>query len=228
MIVGAWEKCTLIDFPGKIATTIFTQGCNFRCPFCHNGDLLSTKNRFPIPLEEIFQFLERRRGQLEGVVLCGGEPTSQRDLSAFLRRVKSLGYATKLDTNGSHPATLKSLNDEKLLDFIAIDLKHVREKYDTACGHPVDVDAIFESVAFLKNSSIDHELRTTVVPGLHTLEDIRNLVPLVRGAKRFTLQNFLPTHALNGEYRHRKPFDGKELEEMRSLFAPVVGLFSIR
>ncbi|MDR1438183.1 MAG: anaerobic ribonucleoside-triphosphate reductase activating protein [Puniceicoccales bacterium] len=228
MIIGGWEKCSLIDFPGKIATILFTQGCVFRCPFCHNGELLPPLCEAPISTDTIFQFLERRIGQIEGVVISGGEPTLQRGLPDFLRRIRKLGFATKLDTNGICPSVLSALLSENLLDYVAIDIKHTPQKYSKACGTEVHWDAIAESIGIIRQSTIDYELRTTVVPGLHAAEDLKNLVPLVDGVRRFTLQNFVPDHAFDGAFRKIKPFPGEFLEQFRPVFTPIVGIFSIR
>jgi pyruvate formate lyase activating enzyme len=228
MIIGGWQKCTLIDFPGKIATILFTQGCDFRCPFCHNGSLWPRNMESVATWETIVKFLERRRGQLEGVVISGGEPTLHGDLPEILAQIHTLGFATKLDTNGHRPKILKNLLERNLLDFIAMDLKHLPDKYAEACGMEVDMDAILCSIEIIKQSTIDYEFRTTVVPGLHDLSDVPKFIPLVRGTRRFTLQNFMPTNAADKTLRARKPFPLKDLEQFKPIFEPVVEIFTIR
>jgi pyruvate formate lyase activating enzyme len=228
MIFGGWQKCTLIDFPGKIATILFTQGCDFRCPYCHNRGLWPRKTESPVEWETIFEFLKTRRGKLDGVVISGGEPTLHGDLPEVLAKIHELGFATKLDTNGHRPDVLEGLFKANLFDFVAMDLKHLPAHYAEACGTNVLIKNILRSVELIKKSSIDHEFRTTVVPGLHRLEDLPALAPIVQGARRFTLQNFVPTHAADGTFRARKPFARTELEELRPIFTPIVEIFTIR
>jgi pyruvate formate lyase activating enzyme len=228
MIIGGWQKCTFIDFPGKIAAILFTQGCDFRCPYCHNRSLWAREAEFPVEWETIVEFLKTRKRKLDGVVISGGEPTLQKDLPEILAQIRELGFATKLDTNGHRPDIVNKLLEADLLDFIAMDLKHLPAHYIEACGVGVLPENILRSVELIKNSSIDHEFRTTVVPGLHRPEDLPALAPIVRGARRFTLQNFVPTHAADAAFRARKPFDPAELEKLRPVFAPIVEIFTIR
>lgn len=230
MKIAGWQKCTLIDFPGKIATILFTQGCNWRCPFCHNGGLWTPKNdKLPlIDWQEIRTFLEKRRGQIEGVVISGGEPTLQEDLVGICREIKELGYAIKLDTNGTNPEILATLIKQNLLDFIAMDIKQIWEKYPILCGTKVDLSAVKKSIEMIRNSGLDYEFRTTIVPSLHSKEDILNLAEIVKGAKRFALQNFVPDHATSLKLRKEHGFSPEELEVFRSVFTPIVGYFEIR
>ncbi|MDR2029942.1 MAG: anaerobic ribonucleoside-triphosphate reductase activating protein [Puniceicoccales bacterium] len=227
MQIAGWHKCTLIDFPGKIATIVFTQGCNLRCPFCHNGELWAMKCAHVLPEREIFAFLAERQGLLDGVVVSGGEPTLQPDLADFFRKVRALGFATKLDTNGLRPNVLARLLADGLLDFVAMDVKHIPGRYADACACPVAVELVRKSLQLLKNGPA-HELRTTVVPGIHRLEELPGLLDLVAGAQRFTLQNFHPKNAANPALRRQKPFPMADLEALRPIFAPAVGQFSIR
>jgi pyruvate formate lyase activating enzyme len=228
MKIAGWHRCSLIDYPGKVAATLFTQGCNLRCPFCHNGPLWDSRGEDAVAEGEIFAFLEGRKGLLEGVVITGGEPTLQPDLANFLRRVRELGFAAKLDTNGCLPNVLKNLLANRLLDFVAMDVKHVPRRYAEACGCPVSLRAVRQSLGLLRESGLDYELRSTVVPGIHTLEELPGLLELVAGAPRFTLQNFDPKSAASPLLRLGKPFLPEELERLRPRFAPFVGQFSIR
>jgi pyruvate formate lyase activating enzyme len=228
MKIAGWQKCSLIDFPGKVAATVFTQGCNLRCPFCHNGNLWDSRAAGAVAEGEIFTFLEGRRGLLEGVVVSGGEPTLQPGLADFLRRVRTLGFATKLDTNGFRPKILKKLLEDGLLDFVAMDVKHIPDRYAEACGCPISLPMVRESLQLLRESGLDYELRTTVVPGMHSLEELPNLLELVKGAPRFTLQNFHPKFAASPALRRQKPWPPGALEQLRPKFAPFVGQFSIR
>ncbi|MDR0340274.1 MAG: anaerobic ribonucleoside-triphosphate reductase activating protein [Puniceicoccales bacterium] len=228
MILAGCQKCTLIDFPEKVACIVFTQGCNLRCPFCHNSELWAYRENGPITEEEFFSFLAGRREKLDGVVVSGGEPTLQPDLENFLCRIRDQGFATKLDTNGLQPAVLAKLLDEKLLDFVAMDLKHTPKNYAVACGVPVPEELIRQSLGILRQSAIDYELRTTAVPGIHNLEDLAALGDLVNGAPRFTLQNFSPKSAANPYLRKTTPFPPEALESLRPIFESAVKKFTIR
>lgn len=173
MNIAGLQKMTLLDYPGKVACTVFLQGCNFRCPFCHNSGLLEAKGTDHIPQEELFAFLQKRAGLLEGVCITGGEPTLQKDLPELLSGMKALGYAVKLDTNGSRPEILKSLVNQNLVDYVAMDIKNGPERYAETVGvsHP-DLAKIEESMVFLMQGELPYEFRTTVVQQLHRTEDI--------------------------------------------------------
>ncbi len=190
-IVGLM-KTTLLDYPGKVASTIFTGGCNFRCPYCHNGDLvLNHTTMEPYSEEEIFSHLNKRKNTLNGVCITGGEPTLQSELPEFIRKVKTLNLLVKLDTNGTNPAMLSSLLNEGLLDYVAMDIKHCKSKYnDVACMNPLDLQSIEDSVEILKNSSIDYEFRTTVTRELHKMEDFEEIGKWIEGSKAYYLQPY--------------------------------------
>ena len=190
-IVGLM-KTTLLDYPGKVASTIFTGGCNFRCPYCHNGDLvLNHTTMEPYSEEEIFSHLNKRKNILNGVCITGGEPTLQSELPEFIRKVKTLNLLVKLDTNGTNPAMLSSLLNEGLLDYVAMDIKHCKSKYnDVACMNPLDLQSIEDSVEILKNSSIDYEFRTTVTRELHKMEDFQEIGKWIEGSKAYYLQPY--------------------------------------
>lgn len=217
MEIGGLQKTTLIDYPGKIACTIFLIGCNFRCPFCYSAELVlpeKIKNQPRIDEKELFRFLKERREYLEGVVICGGEPTIHSDLSDFLLQIKKMGYLIKLDTNGTQPDVIKKLIDKKLVDYIAMDIKAPleEEKYAVASGVKVDLEKIRQSIALIKNSGIDYEFRTTVVPTIHQLEDLLNIAQAIAPAKKFYLQNFRPEKTLNENLLQVKPFSETDLE----------------
>jgi pyruvate formate lyase activating enzyme len=226
--IAGWQKCSLIDFPGKIAAVIFTQGCNFRCPFCHNPELWSTDGAGQVDGEEIFNYLEGRRGRLEGIVISGGEPTLQVGLVPFLRRIRAMDFATKLDTNGSRPDVLADLLEKRLLDLVAMDIKHIFSRYRVACGREVSTESIVESLRLLRGSGLDYELRTTIVPTIHCPEEVKELRKIVAGAPRFAIQNFSPPSAADPSLRSLKPFSREVLEELEATFKPAVGKFSIR
>ncbi|MFA6584273.1 MAG: anaerobic ribonucleoside-triphosphate reductase activating protein [Elusimicrobiaceae bacterium] len=176
MKIGGLTRFSLIDYPGHIAAVVFLQGCNFRCPFCHNPELVyPEKFAEPLPEETLFSFLLRRRGQLDGVVITGGEPSVQVGLPAFIARIKELGYKVKLDTNGSNPALLKRLFDENALDFIAMDLKAQFLKYPLLTGTKANMDAIGQSVELIKNSGVKHEFRITFDTRHLTQDDLASV-----------------------------------------------------
>lgn len=190
MKIGGLMKLTLLDYPGKIACTVFTVGCNFRCPFCHNGGMVLGTNCEQLSEEDVLVFLQKRKNVLEGLCLTGGEPLIQHGVEDFLRKVKNLGYLVKLDTNGSFPKRLEKLIDEKLVDYVAMDVKNSRASYAKTAGATVDAQAICRSVELLKNGKIDYEFRTTVTDN-HTSQDMEQLGQWLMGTKRLFLQKFV-------------------------------------
>lgn len=193
MRIDGLQKMTLLDFPGKVACTVFTGGCNFRCPFCHNALLVTELPENPdYTIDEILSFLKKRSGLLDGVAITGGEPLMNPDIADFIRKVRDLGYSVKLDTNGSYPERLKSIVGEGLVDYVAMDIKNCKEKYAETIGlKSYDLSKIEESVDFLKSGTVDYEFRTTVVDEFHTVDDIRKAAEWIKGAKRYFLQNFV-------------------------------------
>ncbi|MBQ7294813.1 MAG: anaerobic ribonucleoside-triphosphate reductase activating protein [Clostridia bacterium] len=192
-------KTTLLDFPGKVACTVFTYGCNFRCNFCHNARLVTEENPDNITEDEFFSFLSKRQGILDGVCISGGEPTLQKDLPEFIRRIKSMGFAVKLDTNGYEPDILKSLIDEKLLDYVAMDIKSSPDTYSEICGVNIDIDKIKASVSLLKEGRTDYEFRTTCVKECHTPQDFVDIADWLQGDSKYFLQHFEDSGNLIGE-----------------------------
>ena len=193
MIFNGFQKMTLLDFPGRVAATLFLGGCNLRCPFCHNASLvLDGKSREEYEDAEILSYLEKRRGLLDGVCVTGGEPLLRRELPDFLKKVRALGYAVKLDTNGTMPDRLEALLREGLLDYVAMDIKNALSRYGDAVGIPnFDVTPVERSIDLLLSGAVDYEFRTTVVKELHTVEDIAALAERIRGARRYFLQGFV-------------------------------------
>lgn len=186
-------KTTLLDFPGRVACTVFLPGCNMRCPFCHNPRVVFGKDEI-IPTEDVLSFLKKRQGVLDGVCITGGEPTLYGGaLKAFIKEIKSLGFLVKLDTNGTSPSLLRELFSEGLLDYVAMDIKSAltKEAYETACGCAVDLDSIKESIALISESGADYEFRTTVVSEIHTEDDILSAARCLAGKKRYFLQSFV-------------------------------------
>ena len=200
MIVCGFQKLTLLDFPGHVAATVFTGGCNLRCPFCHNATLVTDTSQTPIlATDEVLAYLKKRQGILDGVCVTGGEPTLQVDLPDFLRRLKEMGYAVKLDTNGTSPDTLRALIARGLLDYVAMDIKNCRERYGVTAGKiPFDTAPIEESVKLLMSGSVPYEFRTTTVRGIHTAADFRAIGQWIAGAERYYLQGFVDSGSLIG------------------------------
>ncbi len=204
MKIGGLQKFSLIDYPEKISAIIFTQGCNFRCLYCHNPQLLSYTNDSFIEELLVFDFLKSRIGKLDAVVLSGGEPCLQKDLSEFIKKVKSMGFAVKLDTNGSSPEVLQQLIDNGFLDYIAMDIKAPLAKYETITKSKINTDDILKSIDIIINSGLDYEFRTTVVKSLITKDDFFNIGKLICGAKKYYLQKFIYQDNLKnyGNYSH--------------------------
>ena len=200
MIVCGFQKLTLLDFPGRVAATVFTGGCNLRCPFCHNATLVTDTKETPIlATDEVLAYLKKRQGILDGVCVTGGEPTLQVDLPDFLRRLKEMSYAVKLDTNGTSPEVLRRLLSERLVDYVAMDIKNCRERYGITAGKiPFDIAPIEESVRLLMSGSVPYEFRTTTVRGIHTAADFRAIGAWIAGAERYYLQGFVDSGSLIG------------------------------
>lgn len=228
MQIHGFQKMTLLDFPGRVACTVFTGGCNLRCPFCHNA-LLVTKltDTDIIPTESVFSYLKKRKGILDGVAITGGEPLLQLDIASFIRKIKNMGYAVKLDTNGAYPAKLRDLVEEGIVDYVAMDVKNSKEKYGETVGIPnFNVSKIEESIKFLMSGKVDFEFRTTVVKEFHTVEDIEKLSEWINGAPKYYLQNFTDSGNLIGENLHEC---GKEtLEAMREAASKYVEVCETR
>jgi len=189
MKIGGFQKTSLLDYPDAISAIIWTVGCDFRCPFCYNKDIVLGKVE-DIPEEEIFSFLEKRKGLLEGLVISGGEPLMQDDIAEFAEKVKKLGYLIKIDTNGMHPKKLKELIEKKLVDYISMDVKAPKKKYDKLSGIKTDIKKIEESIEIIKNSGLQYEFKTTFAPDLLTKEDVISIAKWLDGSKRFYLQQF--------------------------------------
>lgn len=239
MIIGGLEKLTLLDYPDHLAAIIFTQGCNFRCHFCYNPLLVlprkgeDEKNKekgfSQISLENLFLFLKERFGRLEGVVITGGEPTLHPDLPDFIRKIKDIGYLVKLDTNGTNPEMLAGLIKDKLIDYIAMDLKGPLARYSEVVSVPVDCKDIEKSVNIIINSGLPYEFRTTVVPGLLDKEDFEAMGETIEGASKWYLQNFKSDTGLVDTGFERKPgYSSKEMEEFAAIGRKHVGLCEVR
>ena len=200
MIIKGLAKLTLLDYPGKVACTVFTGGCNFRCPFCHNASLVIRPGDVDaIDEEDFFSFLQKRHGVLEGVCVTGGEPTLMPDLEAFLERIKLYGYSVKLDTNGSFPEKLAALVEARLVDRVAVDIKNSPESYGKTVGiENFDLSPIRQTVEYLKSGAVDYEFRTTVVNELHSEADMESIGRWIEGANAYYLQQFIDSGDLIG------------------------------
>lgn len=217
MNIQGLQKLTLLDFPGRMACTVFTGGCNLRCPFCHNASIaVKPSKEGEYSVEEILDFLKKRQGILDGVAITGGEPLMQGDIEEFIKSIRSLGYAVKLDTNGTYPQKLKSLVEQGLVDYVAMDVKASPEGYPPAVGiGGYDVSKIKESIDFLLEGKVDYEFRTTIVREFHSVFDMDSLGNFIKGAKRHFLQCFKDSGDLIGFGLSAVP--KKEMEDMRTI-----------
>lgn len=231
MDICGLEKTTLIDYPGKIACTIFLFGCNFRCGFCYNASLVLDKPEGCLSEEKIFEFLEGKRGKLDAVCITGGEPllTVEKD---FLRKIKEMGFLLKIDTNGTSPDKLKELIDEKLVDYIAIDIKNSKEKYDLTTGVDTDISKVEESMKIISNFE-NYEFRTTIVPKLHTKEDIVNIIDWFKSLNIFPQRYYLQGFKNKGDFIDEKyskyhNATAKYLYELKKIIKPFVQKAGLR
>lgn len=222
------QKTTLLDFPGRVAATIFTGGCNFSCPFCHNSGLLGSQTPESYNVQDVLDFLTKRRHILEGVCITGGEPTLQPDLEEFIVQIRALGLAVKLDTNGYRPDVLQSLCQKSLLDFVAMDIKAGRSHYSKAAGvSGLFMEQIDESIQFLKSGAIPYEFRTTAVKGIHTAADFREIGPWISGCHDYYIQNFSESGQVLVPNTY-SPFSRNELAEFAALVHPYVNHVGLR
>lgn len=229
MIIKGLQKTTLLDFPGKVACTVFTAGCNFRCPFCHNASLvISPDLTDTISEDELFAFLKKRRGIIDGVCITGGEPLLQRDIEELIKKIRDLSLAVKLDTNGAYPERLRSIIENDLVDYVAMDIKNSKEKYALTAGADVDIGKISESVELLMSSGIAYEFRTTIVKELHSPEDIRSIGEWIAGADKYFLQSFTDSGELIADgYSAHTPQDMAALLEIAKQYVPNAALRGI-
>jgi len=216
MLIKGFQKLTLLDYPGQVAATIFVGGCNFNCSYCYNTDLVVNSNSMrTIPEEEIFKELEKRKKMLDGVVICGGEPTIYSNLREFIEKIKNLGFLVKLDTNGSNPEMIKKLIDEKLIDYAAMDVKETFKEYNKIANIKVDIEQIKESIMILINSEIDYEFRTTIVPGFHDVKKIKEIAGYLVNGKKYYLQLFKAEEKVRDpKLKNIKAFTKEEVDEM--------------
>lgn len=222
------QKTTFIDYPEKIACIVFTQGCNFRCGYCHNPELFENKEPV-LSVPAFFEFLNKRKGKLDGVVITGGEPTLHgKDLIEVIKEVKSLSFLVKLDTNGTHPDVLQELLNENLLDYIAMDIKAPLTKYKTITQTDIDTKIIKKSIDMIMNSGVDYEFRTTIVKSQLSVEDLRQIGELIQGAKRYYMQKFLATKILDETLMSEESYTDEEFKNLRTILEEYVDFVDYR
>ncbi len=233
MLISGVQKFTMIDYPEKVAAIIFTPGCNMRCKFCHNKEFVlpeeikELRSSF-IPQEAVLNFLETRKGKLDGVVISGGEPTIQPDLKDFIISVRKMGFLVKLDTNGNLPNVLKELVNENLLDYVAMDVKTILENYQDLVGNLANPKKVGESIEFLKQNRIPYEFRTTIIDGVHTTDIIKEMAQLLEGSEKLYLQKFRPETTLDPKFQNKKPVSDKKMQEFVEIFRKNIEEVSIR
>jgi pyruvate formate lyase activating enzyme len=218
MNIAGFTKFSLIDYPGRISAVVFLQGCNLRCPYCHNRELV-IPGFFSKTVEEgeFFRFLKQRKGKLQGVVITGGEPTIQRDLEFFVKKIKDLGFYVKIDTNGLNPDVIENLIQKRLVDYIAMDIKAPLEKYEKLSGVTVDKEKLKSSISIIRAGKVDYEFRTTLIKGILSYLDIERIVSLIKGSKRYVLQNFYPDgNLVDTGFRNFSSFSKNELFDIKS------------
>ncbi len=227
MKIHGLQKLTLLDWPGKVACTVFLGGCDFRCPFCHNAGLLDAGAEAELTEEELLSFLEKRRGLLDGVCVTGGEPLLRPGLPGLLREIRALGYPVKLDTNGSHPQRLRAVVEAGLADYVAMDVKNSPGRYAETAGVPgLDLRPIRESVAFLLEGTVDYEFRTTVVKQFHEEGSFRDIGPWLAGARRYFLQSFVDRDSVLRP--GLSPCSPEQMAEFVEILRPYVPAAAIR
>jgi len=232
MLIAGLQKTTLIDYPGKIACVVFLAGCNFRCPWCYSSELvlpLKIVKQPRLSEKDFFDFLRERQGLLEGVVICGGEPTINKDLPQFIEKIKNLGYSVKLDTNGSNPEMLKNLVNGKLIDYVAMDIKGPAGVYENIIGEGVKLEDIKNSVEFLKKGNLDFEFRTTVVNTIHSKNDFLEIAKWIGAPNvKYYLQNFRAEKTINPEFEKIKPFKTEFLQKIAKEISPYFKICQVR
>jgi pyruvate formate lyase activating enzyme len=224
MNIGGFQKVSLIDYPEKISAVVFTRGCNFRCPYCHNPELVDPERFDGLVMEsDVLSFLEKRKGRLDAVVITGGEPALQAGLVPFAVRLRAMGYRIKLDTNGSFPDVLEDMLRRELLDYVAMDIKAPLERYPEVTRVQTDPRQIRRSISLILGSSVDHEFRTTAVRSLLAPEEIEEIGGLVRGARRFVLQTFVPTKTLDRGYLSEASYTDVDMAALVEKLSSFVG-----
>lgn len=228
LVIGGLEKVSLLDYPDKVSAIVFTYGCNLKCPYCHNPELVVEKISNRISEKDVLDFLELRENRLDAVVVTGGEPLIQSGLPRFLKKIKDMGYLVKLDTNGLSPNKLQGVLDKNLVDYIAMDVKYPSAEYMQRTGI-VDIDKkIKKSIDIIINSGLDYEFRTTYVKGIHTYESVEEIGEMIVGAKKYYIQNFRSGKSINSNFNEDNSFKPKELKHILSIMKKYVSHSFIR
>lgn len=232
MLITALTKFTALDFPGRLACIIFTGGCNLRCGFCHNAEFVLPEKlaeiKVTIPFETVVNFLRKRVGLLDGVVICGGEPTVQADLLDRMREIKEMGFAVKLDTNGANPAVLEKALAEGLVDYVAMDLKDALPYRRELVGVEIPAEVLRKSIGLIRKSGVAHEFRSTVLPEFHDMETLRKMGGEIEGAQKWSLQIFRNGKTLQEEFGRKMEFGRGELEKVAEELGGFVGVVEVR
>lgn len=231
MKIGGLQKLSLIDYPGKIAATIFLIGCNFKCPYCQNPELVDPqkiKKQPTISEQDFFKFLNSRKDFLEGVCITGGEPTIHSGIFNLIKKIKEKGFLVKLDTNGNNPEMLKKLLEAKLLDWVAMDIKTSQRNYNKAVGKKIDLKKIKESIELIKNSGVDHEFRMTVAPTIVEKKDIEEVSKWLKGIKKFTLQQFQNQKVLDKAFKKVEPYSERVLKDFQKILEKYIEKVELR
>jgi len=223
MLIGGFQKTSLIDYPGKVCAIVFTLGCNFRCGYCHNPELIYP-DKFPkrIPAKDVFQFLKKRQKKIDAVTITGGEPTLQPDLIDFMRSIKKLGFLIKLDSNGILPQVIKKIIDLKLVNYLAMDIKAPMKKYSQITGVNVDTEKIEQSIKLIMNSKLAYEFRTTIVKSQLNQNDLIKIGKMIKGAKLYALQKFIPTKTNKKQFLREKTYSNQEFTLLQTALKPYV------
>ncbi|KKP36094.1 MAG: Anaerobic ribonucleoside-triphosphate reductase activating protein [candidate division TM6 bacterium GW2011_GWF2_32_72] len=220
MIIGGLQKTSLIDYPGKVCAIVFTVGCNFRCGYCHNPELLGLVENHPtIPVEDVFEFLETRKDKLDAVTITGGEPTLHQGLFDFIKRIKKMGFLVKLDSNGTNPKTLLNLFEQKLIDYVAMDIKAPLHRYEDIVSRSCPINSIEQSIALIMSSGVDYEFRTTIVKSQLSPADIEELTSQIKGARLYALQKFIPSKTCDPAFMNETSYSDSEFEEIKKLIS---------
>ena len=227
MHIAGLQKSSLIDYPEKIACIVFTQGCNFRCGYCHNPELFEKREPL-ISTEAFFEFLKTRINKLDGVVITGGEPTLQKDLKDFIIKIKELGFLVKLDTNGTNPDIIQNLIEKNLLDYIAMDIKAPLSKYKNIVNIDINLENIQKSIDLIMNSNIDYEFRTTVIKSQLNYNDFEEIGKLINGANRYYLQKFVPSKILDNNLINEKTYTDENFKEIKNFLNKYISNVYIR
>ena len=226
--ISGFQKTSLVDYPDKIVSTIFTSGCNFRCGFCHNPELVTGNNLPLISEQEIINHLKQHKNFLDGICITGGEPTLHQDLPEFIKKIKQVGFLVKLDTNGTNPEMLESLIKNNLIDYIAMDIKAPIEKYKEIVNVEVSTGKIQKSIEFIQNSGIDYEFRTTLLPDILNKKDMLKIAEWLKGSKKYYIQQFRSGKTLDPKFQDANPYTLKELKEFKELMSPFFEVCEVR